>query len=112
MKPPLPWLAALALLGALVLCAQRWGYETGRSACGAQLAASRAELAHASRTLAALREEGRRRLVRSTQAQAAAHAGQVDAQAQAARILALVPESGTAGDPCRAAEALIASEMP
>jgi hypothetical protein len=38
MKPPVLVLAALALLGALLLCAQRWGYQAGRMACGVQLA--------------------------------------------------------------------------
>ena len=39
MKPPVLVLAALALLGALLLCAQRWGYQAGRLDCGVQLAA-------------------------------------------------------------------------
>lgn len=38
MKPPMLVLAALALLGALVLCAQQWGYLAGRLDCGVQLA--------------------------------------------------------------------------
>ena len=36
MKPATLAVAALALLGALVLCAQRWGYEAGRMDCGVQ----------------------------------------------------------------------------
>lgn len=42
MKPATLAAAALVLLGALVLCAQRWGYQAGRIDCGVQLAGSRA----------------------------------------------------------------------
>lgn len=108
MKPPVLALAALALLGALVWCAQRWGYEAGRLACGVQLARAGAALEHQGQSLAALRKEGARRAARSNQALAAAQAGQAGAQAEAARILALRPD----GDACLAAEKLIASEMP
>ena len=101
MKPPVLVLAALALLGALLLCAQRWGYEAGRMAFGVQLATAEA-------ALHALRQDGARRAARSQQALAAAQAGQAGAQAEAARILALRPD----GDACLAAEKLIASEMP
>ena len=100
MKPPVLVLAALALLGALLLCAQRWGYEAGRMACGVQLATAEA-------ALHALRQDARR-AARSQQALAAAQAGQAGARAEAARILALRPD----GDACLAAEKLIASEMP
>ncbi len=55
-----------------------------------------------------MREEGARRSVRLRQALGSAQVGQADAQAAARRILALQPE----GEACRAAEALIASEMP
>lgn len=101
MKPPVLVLAALALLGALVLCAQRWGYEAGRIACGAQLATAEA-------ALDALRQDGVRRAARSRQALATAQAGQAGTQAEAARILALRPD----GDACLAAEKLIAGETP
>jgi len=97
MKPPVLVLAALALLGVLVLCAQRWGYEAGRIACGVQLATAEA-------ALDALRQDGVRRAARSRQALATAQAG----QAEAARILALRPD----GDACLAAEKLIAGETP
>lgn len=101
MRPPLLVLAALALLGALVLCAQRWGYQAGRLDCGVQLAKSEA-------ALDVLRQEGVRRSARAKQALAVAQAGQAGAQAEAARILALRHD----GDACQAAEKLIASEMP
>lgn len=101
MKPPVLVLAALALLGALVLCAQRWGYQAGRLDCGVQLAKSEAELD-------VLRQDGVRRATGAKQAIAAAQAGQAGAQAEAARILALRHD----GDACQAAEKLIASEMP
>lgn len=101
MKPPVLVLAALALLGALLLCAQRWGYEAGRMACGVQLATAEA-------ALHALRQDGGRRAARSQQALANAQAGQAGAQDGAARILALRPD----GDACLAAEKLIAGEMP
>lgn len=107
MKPATLIVAALALLGALVLCAQRWGYETGRMACGAQLASARSALEQQTRVLAALRQEGVQRAARSARAVQAAQAGQAGAQAEAARILALRPD----GDACRAAEKLIAGEM-
>lgn len=107
MKPATLAVAALALLGALVLCVQRWGYETGRLACSAQLASAQAGLECQTRALAALRQEGVQRAARSAQALLAAQAGQAGAQAEAARILALHAD----GDECRAAEKLIASEM-
>lgn len=101
MKPPVLVLAALALLGALVLCAQRWGYQAGRLDCGVQLAKSEA-------ALDILRQDGARRATRAKQALDTAQAGQAGAQAEAARILALRHD----GDACQAAEKLIASEMP
>lgn len=94
-------LAALALLGALVLCAQRWGYQAGRMDCGVRLAKSEA-------ALDSVRQDGARRAARAKQAIAAAQAGQAGVQAEAARILALRHD----GDACLAAEKLIASEMP
>jgi hypothetical protein len=108
MKPPLSIAAMLLLLGAAVFCAQRWGREAGRAACAAQVSEVQGVLRRQNQALNAMREEGARRSARVRQAQAAAQAGQADAQAAAARILALQPE----GDACRAAEALIASEMP
>jgi hypothetical protein len=108
MKPSLRIAAMLLLLGAAVFCAQRWGRETGRAACAAQVIEVQGVLRRQNQALNAMREEGARRSARVRQAQAAAQAGQADAQAAAARILALQPE----GDACRAAEALIASEMP
>ncbi len=108
MKPSLSIAAMLLLLGAAVFCAQRWGRETGRAACAAQVSEVQGVLRRQNQALNAMREEGARRSARVRQAQAAAQAGQADAQAAAARILALQPE----GDACRAAEALIASEMP
>jgi len=108
MKPSLSMVAMLLLLGAAVFCAQRWGRETGRAACTAQVLEVQAVLRRQNQALNAMREEGARRSARVGQALATAQAGQADAQAAAARILALQPE----GDACRAAEALIASEMP
>jgi hypothetical protein len=108
MKPSLSIVAMLLLLGAAVFCAQRWGRETGRAACAAQVSEVQGVLRRQNQALNAMREEGARRSARVRQAQAAAQAGQADAQAAAARVLALQPE----GDACRAAEALIASEMP
>jgi hypothetical protein len=108
MKPSLSIVAMLLLLGAAVFCAQRWGRETGRAACAAQVSEVQGVLRRQNQALNAMWEEGARRSARVRQAQAAAQAGQADAQAAAARILALQPE----GDACRAAEALIASEMP
>lgn len=108
MKPSLSMVAMLLLLGAAVFCAQRWGRETGRAVCAAQVLALQAVLQRQNQALNAMREEGARRSARVRQAMASAQAGQADAQAAAARILALQPE----GDACRAAEALIASEMP
>ncbi|MDX8121554.1 hypothetical protein OPV09_18975 [Janthinobacterium sp. TB1-E2] len=108
MKPSLSIVAMLLLLGAAVFCAQRWGRETGRAACAAQVLEVQAVLRRQNQALNAMREEGARRSARVGQALATAQAGQADAQAAAARILALQPE----GDACRAAEALIASEMP
>jgi len=108
MKPATLAVAALALLGALVLCAQRWGYEAGRMSCSVQLAGTQAALERQSQALAALRKEGAQRAARSAQALLAAQAGQAGAQAEAARILALRSN----GDACLAAEKLIASEMP
>lgn len=93
-------LAALALVGALVLCAQRWGYQAGRMDCGVQLAKSEA-------ALDSVRQDVARRAARARQALATAQAGQAGAQAEAARILALRAD----GDACLAAEKLIASEM-
>lgn len=98
----------LLLLGAAVFCAQRWGRETGRAACAAQVIEVQAVLRRQSQALDTMREEGARRSARVRQALVTAQAGQADAQAAAARILALPPE----GDACRAAEALIAREMP
>lgn len=108
MKPSLSIVAMLVLLGAAVFCAQRWGREAGRSACAAQVLEVQAVLQRQTQALNAMREEGARRSAKVRQALATAQAGQADAQAAAARILALQPE----GDACRAAEALIASEMP
>lgn len=108
MKPPLTVLAMLLLLGAAVFSAQRWGREAGRAACAAQLVDMQGELRRHKQALAVMREEGARRAARVLQAQVTAQAAQVDAQAAAARLLALRPD----GDACRAAEALIASEMP
>jgi hypothetical protein len=108
MKPSLSIAAMLLLLGAAVFCSQRWGREAGRAACAAQVSEVQGVLRRQNQALNAMWEEGARRSARVRQAQAAAQAGQADAQAAAARILALQPE----GDACRAAEALIASEMP
>ncbi|STR27549.1 Uncharacterised protein [Janthinobacterium lividum] len=108
MKPSLSIVAMLVLLGAAVFCAQRWGREAGSSACAAQVLEVQAVLQRQTQALNAMREEGARRSAKVRQALAAAQAGQADAQAAAARILALQPE----GDACRAAEAMIASEMP
>ncbi|NHQ89966.1 hypothetical protein [Janthinobacterium lividum] len=107
MKPSLSMVAMLLLLGAAVFCAQRWGRETGRAACAAQVLELQAVLQRQNQVLNVMREEGARRSARVRQALATAQAGQADAQAAAARILALQPE----GDACRAAEALIASEI-
>jgi hypothetical protein len=106
MKPPLSILAMLLLLGAAVFCAQRWGREAGRAICAAQVLEVQGVLQRQNQALAVMREEGARRSARVRQALATAQAGQADAQAAAARILALQPE----GDACRAAEALIARE--
>ncbi|MCC7703981.1 hypothetical protein IGS59_17230 [Janthinobacterium sp. GW460P] len=108
MKPSLSIVAMLLLLGAAVFCAQRWGRETGRAACAAQVLDVQAVLRRQSQALDTMREEGARRSARVRQALATAQTGQADAQAAAARILALQP----AGGACLAAEALIASEMP
>lgn len=107
MKPPLLVLAMLLLLGAAVFCAQRWGHEAGRAACAAQVQEVQGLLLRQTQALNAMREEGVRRSTRARQALASAEAGQADAQAAAARILALQPS----GNACRAAEALIASEI-
>ncbi|MDN2697778.1 hypothetical protein O0882_15775 [Janthinobacterium sp. SUN073] len=106
MKPPLSILAMLLLLGAAVFCAQRWGREAGRASCAAQELEVQGVLRRQNQALNALREEGVRRSARAGQALATAQVGQAEAQAAAARILALQP----AGDACRAAEALIARE--
>ena len=108
MKPSVSIVAMLVLLGAAVFCAQRWGREAGRPACAAQVQEVQAVLQRQNQALKAMREEGARWSAKVRQALATAQAGQADAQAAAARILALKPE----GDACRAAEALIASEMP
>lgn len=108
MKPPLTVLAMLLLLGAAIFSAQRWGREAGHAACTAQLIDMRGQLQRQTQALAVMREEGWRRAARLKQAQATAQAGQAEAQAAAARLLALRPD----GEACRAAEALIASEMP
>lgn len=108
MKPPLSVLAMLLLLGAAVFSAQRWGREAGRTTCAAQVQQMQAASRRQNDALRMMREEGARRSVRVEQALASAQAGQADAQAAAARILALQPD----GDACRAAEALIASELP
>ncbi|MDN2709581.1 hypothetical protein O0880_09135 [Janthinobacterium sp. SUN118] len=108
MKPPLAVLAMLLLLGAAVFSAQRWGREAGRAACAVQVEAMQAASRRQNDALKVMREEGARRSARVQQALAGAHTGQVDAQAAAGRILALQPD----GDACRAAEALIASELP
>lgn len=107
MKPSLSIVAMLLLLGAAVFCAQRWGHEAGRAACAAQVQEVQGLVQRQSQALNAMREEGVRRSARARQALASAQTGQADAQAAAARILALQPD----GDACRAAEALIASEM-
>ena len=107
MKPSLSIVSMLLLLGAAVFCAQRWGHEAGRVACAAQVQQVQGVLLRQNQALAALREEGARRSVRVQQALASAQAGRADAQAAAARLLALQPD----GDACRAAEALIASEI-
>lgn len=106
MKPSLSILAMLLLVGAAMFCAQRWGREAGRAACVAQVLEVQGVLRHQNQALNAMREEGLRRSARVRQALATAQAGQSEAQAAAARILALHPE----GDACRAAEALIARE--
>ena len=108
MKPSLSILAMLLLLGAAVFCAQRWGREAGRAACATQVQEVQGLLRRQSQALNAMREEEVRRSTRARQALASAQAGQANAQAAAARILALQPGD----DACRAAEALIASEMP
>ncbi|MDO8065654.1 hypothetical protein [Janthinobacterium sp. SUN206] len=108
MKPSLSIMAMLLLLGAAVFCAQRWGREASRAACTAQVQEVQGLLRRQTQALNAMRAEGARRSARVRQALATAQAGQADAQAAAARILALQPE----GDACRAAEALIAGEMP
>ncbi|WP_150130993.1 hypothetical protein [Janthinobacterium sp. LM6] len=108
MKPSLSILAMLLLLGAAVFCAQRWGREAGRAACAAQVQEVQGLLRRQTQALSAMREEAARRSARARQALATAQAGQAGAQAAAARILALQPGD----DACRAAEALIASEMP
>ncbi|WP_402718648.1 hypothetical protein [Janthinobacterium rivuli] len=108
MKPSLLVLAMLVLLGAAVFCAQRWGHEAGLAACAAQVQEVEGLLRRQKQALNAMREEGARRSARVGLALASAQAGQAEAQAAAARILALQPE----GDACRAAEALVASEMP
>ena len=107
MKPPLMLLALLLLLGAAVFCAQRWGREAGRLACAAQVQEVQGALRRQNQALVAMREEGARRSVQLSLALASGQAGQADAQAAAARLLAVRPE----GDACRAAEALIASEI-
>lgn len=107
MKPSLTIVAMLLLLGAAVFCAQRWGHEAGRVACTAQVQEVQGLLRRQNQALIAMREEGVRRSTRARQALDNAQAGQADAQAAAARILALPPD----GDACRTAEALIASEM-
>lgn len=104
MKPPLSILAMLLLLGVAVFCAQRWGREAGRATCAVQVLEVQGVLRRENQALNALREEGVRRSARAGQALATAQVGQAEAQAAAARILALQP----AGDACRAAEALIA----
>ncbi|QYG07109.1 hypothetical protein [Janthinobacterium sp. PAMC25594] len=106
MKPSLSIVAMLLLLGAAVFSAQRWGREAGRAACAAQVLQVQGVLLRQDQALNALREEGVRRSARARLALAGALAGQTEAQAAAARILALQP----AGDACRAAEALIARE--
>ncbi|MGX9781943.1 hypothetical protein [Janthinobacterium lividum] len=107
MKPPLLVLAMLLLLGAAVFCAQRWGHEAGRAACAEQVQEVHGVLQRQTQALNAMREEGVRRSTRARQALDNAQAGQADAQAAAARILALQPDD----DACQAAEVLIASEM-
>ena len=106
MKPPSMVLALLLLLGVAVLCAQRWGHEAGRAACAGQVQALQSALQRQNVAVYALREEGEKRSARARQALSSAQASQADAQAAAARILALQPD----GDACRAAEALIASD--
>ena len=105
MKPP-SMVLALLLLGVAVLCAQRWGHETGRAACVGQVQALQGALQRQNVAVYAMREEGEKRSARARQALSSAQASQADAQAAAARILALQPD----GDACRAAEALIASD--
>ncbi len=106
MKPPLSIVAMLLLLGAAVFSAQRWGREAGRATCAVQVQEVQGLLQRQTQALNAMREEGVRRSARVRKALATAQAGQAEAQAAAARILALQP----AGDACRAAEALIARE--
>lgn len=107
MKPSLSIVSMLLLLGAAVFCAQRWGHEAGRAACAAQVQELQGARLRQNQALTVMREEGARRSVRVQQALASAQAEQAGAQAAAARLLALQPD----GDACRAAEALIASEI-
>lgn len=108
MKPPMMVLAGLLLLGAALFCAQRWGREAGRATCSVQLAEAQGALRRQDQTLALMREEGTRRAAQARQALVVTQDGRVASEAAATRILALQPE----GDACRAAEALIAREMP
>jgi len=108
MKPSMAVLAGLLLLGAALFCAQRWGRETGRAACSLQLAEAQGALRRQDQALTLMREEGARRSAQAKQALAGAREGRANSEQAATRILSLQPE----GDACRAAEALIAREMP
>ncbi|WP_300756321.1 hypothetical protein [Janthinobacterium sp.] len=108
MKPSLSVLAGLLLLGAALFCAQRWGRETGRAACAAQLAEAQGALRRQDQALSLMQEEGARRAAQAKLALAGAREGRTASEQAATRILALQPD----GDACRAAEALIAREMP
>jgi hypothetical protein len=108
MKPSLSVLACSLLVGAALFCAQRWGRETGRAACAAQLFVAQGALRRQDQALALMREEGARRAAQARQALAGSREGRAASEQSATRILALQPD----GDACRAAEALIAREMP
>ena len=108
MKPSMAVFACLLLLGAALFCAQRWGREAGRAACAAQLTEVQGTLRRQDQALTLMREEGARRAAQAKQALAGAREGRAASEQSAARILALQPD----GDACRAAEALIAREMP
>lgn len=108
MKPSIMMLAGLLLLGAALFCAQRWGREAGFASCSVQLAETQGALRRQDQALLLMREEAARGAARARQAAAVTQDGRVASETAATRILALQPE----GDACRAAEALIAREMP